>query len=332
MNRLRELAALFQAPVKVTEAKTMMGDWQGIKGVVLDAIADLEDKIAEGGALEAFMDIHGFTDMDTIADKDGKKILERMMVRTQQYKTEMQHLLDQVDIMVTSSDEPVTEMASRSAFSSGFMKSQRAKDMVAAFRAGEETFDLSNGDMYQAKKALNYRQLKKGMMVFASYNKYNQGAELYEILGVSDGKDTDKPVYDSMMDAMKANNAKTLRELEDADCHIVVRDLEDGEEGGFFYIFEGRIVRGSGAEPVSFVEVEKVKEIKDVKEAKNHLGEPEQRTYAGWKRACKAKNADCWFEGDSDIAEAFVGPKPFKRGETKSIGQWEGDKGSVYSD
>ncbi len=328
MNRLRELAALFQPPVKVQEAKTMMGDWQGIKGVVLDALADLEDKVTEGGALETFMDTHGFTELDTVSDKDGKKILERITLRTQQYKTEMDRLLNELEIMVTSADSPVNEMANRSAFSSGFMRAQSAQQMVKAFRAGEETFDLSNGDKYQAKKALNYRQLKKGMLVFASYNKYNQGAELYEILGVSDGKDTDKVAFTSMLDAMKANGAKTLRELEDADCHIVVRDVEDGDEGGFFYIFEGRIVCGSGAEPASFIEVEK---ISQVKEAKNHLGEPEQRTYAGWKRACKAKNAECWFEGDSDIAEAFVGPKPFKRGETKSIGHWDGDSGSVYT-
>jgi len=73
-------------------------------------------------------------------------------------------------------------------------------------------------------------------------------------------------------------------------------------------------------------------EDESVTEAKNHLGEPEQTTFAGWKRACKQLDPKVWFEGDKDICEAFVGPNPYKRGETKSIGQWDGDKGSIYKD
>lgn len=65
-------------------------------------------------------------------------------------------------------------------------------------------------------------------------------------------------------------------------------------------------------------------------EAKNHMGEKEQTTFAGWKKACKAADASVWFEGDSETAQAMVGPKPYKRGETKGIGEWDGEKGSVY--
>ncbi len=64
---------------------------------------------------------------------------------------------------------------------------------------------------------------------------------------------------------------------------------------------------------------------------KNHLGEDEQTTFAGWKRACKKVNADVWFEGDKDIAQAMVGPNPYEHGKTKSIGEWDGEKGCVYS-
>lgn len=56
----------------------------------------------------------------------------------------------------------------------------------------------------------------------------------------------------------------------------------------------------------------------------------EIRTYEGWKRAIKKAYPDVWFEGDKDIAQAMVGPKPYKRGETKSVGEWDGEKGEVY--
>lgn len=74
-----------------------------------------------------------------------------------------------------------------------------------------------------------------------------------------------------------------------------------------------------------------LREMLSILEGKNHLGEPEQTTFAGWKRACRKVNPDVWFEGDKDIAQALVGPKPYKHGETKSIGEWDGEKGSVYA-
>jgi hypothetical protein len=74
----------------------------------------------------------------------------------------------------------------------------------------------------------------------------------------------------------------------------------------------------------------KLKLVKKVKEALNHLGEKEYQTYDSWKRAAKQKNANVWFDGDKDIGQAMIGPKPYKRGETKSIGEWDGEKGSIY--
>lgn len=68
-----------------------------------------------------------------------------------------------------------------------------------------------------------------------------------------------------------------------------------------------------------------------VTEAKNEEGDSEYTTFAGWKRACKKAHPDVWFDGDIDIANAMVGPKPYKRGETKGVGEWDGEKGSVYA-
>jgi hypothetical protein len=62
---------------------------------------------------------------------------------------------------------------------------------------------------------------------------------------------------------------------------------------------------------------------KDMAEAKNHMGETEYNTYAGWKSACRKAGADK-FEGDSDICQAMK--------DGKGIGEWDGATGSVYDD
>lgn len=66
-------------------------------------------------------------------------------------------------------------------------------------------------------------------------------------------------------------------------------------------------------------------------EAKNHLDETEYNSYASWRAALKKKFPDFWIDGDKEIANAMVGPKPFKKGETKSVGEWDGEKGSIYN-
>jgi hypothetical protein len=66
-------------------------------------------------------------------------------------------------------------------------------------------------------------------------------------------------------------------------------------------------------------------------EALNHMGEREQTTWAGWKAACKKAYPEVWFDGDRDIANAMVGPKPYVKGKTIGVGEWDGEKGSVYN-
>ena len=60
-----------------------------------------------------------------------------------------------------------------------------------------------------------------------------------------------------------------------------------------------------------------------VAEAKNHMGETEYNTYAGWKAACRKAGADK-FEGDRDICQAMK--------DGKGMGEWDGASGSVYDD
>ena len=87
---------------------------------------------------------------------------------------------------------------------------------------------------------------------------------------------------------------------------------------------------GSGKKTTVSYPPEKVTKDSSIAEATNHMGERTQATFTGWKKACKAKDSGVWFDGDVDIAQAMVGPKPYKRGETKSIGEWDGEAGTVY--
>lgn len=75
----------------------------------------------------------------------------------------------------------------------------------------------------------------------------------------------------------------------------------------------------------------KLKELISIAEAKNYLGDKEYTTWKSWKAAVKKANPAAWIEGDEDIAQAMVGPKPYKQGETKSIGEWGGDVGSIFA-
>lgn len=65
--------------------------------------------------------------------------------------------------------------------------------------------------------------------------------------------------------------------------------------------------------------------LQDLFEAKG-----EYNSFKSWKAAVKKKHPEAWFDGDADIASAMVGPKPFKRGETKSVGEWDGAKGELF--
>ena len=64
--------------------------------------------------------------------------------------------------------------------------------------------------------------------------------------------------------------------------------------------------------------------LQDLFEAKNHMGDTEYNSYKAWKAGVKKKAGDkkVVFVGDADIDEAHV--------DGKSIGEWDGVKGSVY--
>jgi hypothetical protein len=72
-------------------------------------------------------------------------------------------------------------------------------------------------------------------------------------------------------------------------------------------------------------------ELLQLSEAKNHMGERSFTTYEGWRRAIKKEYPDAWFDGDKDIANAMIGTKPYKAGETNQVGEWDGAEGSIHN-
>lgn len=158
--------------------------------------------------------------------------------------------------------------------SSGARKSREATELVKSAHAGEVAVTVNDGKVaYQAqKKGLAASDLEKGQIVLASHNSYNQGAQIYEILGVTDNdaKYGDGGVkFDSVKALMKAKGVNSMTALvhyqkdnaKEYGYHfyLVVKDLDDGDHGAWFYLDDrGRWCYGSGAERLSFTLMKKV--------------------------------------------------------------------------
>lgn len=143
-----------------------------------------------------------------------------------------------------------------------------------------EAFTL-NGKKYRPIKSVQGKSLEAGMKLLAKYNSTNCGVDFIEIIGITNCNvqygeyrnisDIKKTVKDMMLDY----SAKTLEELRDKqheyvitsgiskdsygwDSHLVVKDLDTKDIGAWYYIFENKWCRGSGAEALSFILVEEV--------------------------------------------------------------------------
>jgi hypothetical protein len=156
--------------------------------------------------------------------------------------------------------------------SSGWLKKKDMIENVHDFVNGSITVEIGNKS-YKAKRVIKSLDLRKGMLFAAYYNADNQGFDIYEFLGVSGNEQThgDGGVkYNSVKECLLANNVRSLSELEALDdkyskekgyghSHDMwVKDINDNESGPWFYLSEGKWCRGSGAEPLKFVEVELV--------------------------------------------------------------------------
>lgn len=152
---------------------------------------------------------------------------------------------------------------------SGFMRSRESLSFVDAFYRGEAVVELQPNRYFTFDRRIKGNTLAKGMFVAASYNQYNQGIEFCEILGFTD---IDKKYgeggvkFNSVKEVFNHFKVSSLKALENVgedlgyghSVYLVVKDLETEESGPWFYLYEGRWSRGSGAEALSFVLLKEV--------------------------------------------------------------------------
>ena len=104
LTRLRELAALFRPKVApIQEEVSALASFDGITAIVNDALGDLADKLGEGGSLETLLDKQNLSGLDSLKDGDGKTMLSRLAIRTAQYTKEVNDVLLEIELMLSSS-------------------------------------------------------------------------------------------------------------------------------------------------------------------------------------------------------------------------------------
>lgn len=96
LNRLRELAALFRplpTATAVVEETTpnALSSLDGIRSVVEDAMADLEDKLGHDGTLENLLDKNGLS---------GKIFIAHLASGIKEYKKETLRILNDIEKML----------------------------------------------------------------------------------------------------------------------------------------------------------------------------------------------------------------------------------------
>lgn len=96
---LAALTALSQPATEdlVVEAKSHSSDFEGIHGIITDALDDLTDKVS------ALMDLAketGAVKLDTVKDAEGHTVFKKLDKLTKDYTTAMKKLMGEAEMMV----------------------------------------------------------------------------------------------------------------------------------------------------------------------------------------------------------------------------------------
>lgn len=153
-------------------------------------------------------------------------------------------------------EEVVAEATTSDMRSGAFGDKHKAMATVQAVLNGQEPLEI-NHKQYKVVHQVKASQLTAGMTVLASYKGRNQGVDAVRIDGVTN--DEEKIKLDSVTELARSVGAKSMKELgEKGGVRLFVTDLEDGDSGAFYYGFNGRFARGSGAEALTFYLIEPV--------------------------------------------------------------------------
>jgi len=149
------------------------------------------------------------------------------------------------------------------------------REQLRNYQAGE-VIDLVDGS-YKVSGGVIASQLKRGMKVMAVYNSTNEGFDFVEILGVyalhkwhehDDEIKKHEHVFSSVKDALTSLDVTSFNDIIEKGftLRLIIRDIEPRNEGGeesgceegdWYYLFNNRFCRGSGAEPLSFFVLKK---------------------------------------------------------------------------
>jgi hypothetical protein len=111
LSTLSHLSSLLKkeesAIESVTEAKTRdaSADFDGIKSVVTDNFADLEDCLGKGGKLLSLLKETGVDKLDTEKDAAGKTMMDRLaaaVMMMAKAKKDVMKAMDEMELMVAS--------------------------------------------------------------------------------------------------------------------------------------------------------------------------------------------------------------------------------------
>lgn len=109
-THLQSLVSLLaKETTQVTEEKSSASDFDGIKSIVDDCLADLSDKLGKGGALSDLMKSTGADAMDTHKDDDGLTVQAALAKCVADFKKKVEGLMDEVELMVASGSTQVEE-------------------------------------------------------------------------------------------------------------------------------------------------------------------------------------------------------------------------------
>lgn len=89
---------------EIAESKSAASDFDGILSVVNDSLADLDDKVE---ALTKLAKKTGAMKLDTVKDKEGLMVFEKISKATKEYKASMEKLMLEAEIMVKQVAEDI---------------------------------------------------------------------------------------------------------------------------------------------------------------------------------------------------------------------------------
>ncbi len=126
--------------------------------------------------------------------------------------------------------------------------------------------------VFRLKKSIQYRSMRVGGIYAYTYSNLGQKVDVIKFSGFSDvvpKYGEGGPKFANINQVMKKYGVKSLKQLEDIDSklgleyghgiYMCVIDILTGDQGCWFYPFEGAWTRGSGADRMSFFEIEQLR-------------------------------------------------------------------------